>query len=208
MLVFGMIRKDENGQLFLPQKDRSYWQPESADTPLLYLAWGRRNFEEEYRPACRHQGWTAFLIQEGRPKITLNGKSINVSRGDLALIGPDCMFGWPSLVDNRCKFVLWMWRGLDAGEVTSSGFSILSPQRSYRESLISNHDLCRKEVQAMDGYSGDYLTACQMSFQVLVRRALESCADSDSYDLVERAAEWMDRHLDSKNPIARLCDYL
>ncbi len=208
--VMATASRTRKSQLFLPQKDRSYWQPDSANMPLQYLAWGRRNFEQEYLPACPHQGWTGLLIQEGRPKITLNGEVIHLTRGTLALIGPDCLFGWPSLAENRCKFILWMWHQLDAGplQAAPSGYSLVAPEKSYREALVLNHDLCRKEAQAMDDYSTDYLTACHLSFQVLLRRALENDTDRESNDTFARATEWIDEHLDSKNPIARLCDYL
>lgn len=179
---------------------------------LSYLAWGRRDFSQEFLPECLHEGWVCTIIEEGAPVMKIRGKDTRLGPRQLVLIGPDCPFGWPSLDNNTCKFVQWMWTEIDSEVVPglSSEQSVICdiPRGRYRP-LRENHDQCRREVLTPDSLSASYLNACQSQFEILLQRVLQSEEHADLVEVrLEQAKRWMRSHLDSKEPIARLCDYL
>ncbi|WP_308988104.1 AraC family transcriptional regulator [Roseibacillus persicicus] len=198
--------------LYLPRRDRSFWQAgEGKDWSLRYLAWGRREFSEENLPPCRHEGWVSLLIQEGHPEIIVRGEKIELPRGVLMLIGPECPFGWTRRQGSQCKFVLWMWDELRLGEQAGceeNGFQKFNLTKTRQEPFVRNHELCRREAVATDGLSEKYFESCRMGFEVLMQRLLEGDPEAPSQDRLEQAQDWILAHLDSKKPVARLCDYL
>lgn len=199
--------------LYLPTKDRSFWQVEAqSDLPLAYLAWGRRDFSCEFLPECLHEGWVCTLIEEGKPVMIIKGQRIELAPRQLVFIGPDCSFGWSSEKGSRCRFVQWMWKSLshdfDEGVSRDSCFIRNVPRGKYLP-LRENHTQCRREVLALDSQSPKYLHASRLVFEILVQRVLEKGGSGDLADArFQQAKQWMQTHLDSKEPIARLCDYL
>lgn len=199
--------------LYLPSRDRSHWQVKGEqELPLSYLAWGRRDFHQEFLPECLHAGWVCTIIEEGSPVMAIRGNDTSLAPRQLVLIGPDCPFGWPSRKGSTCKFVQWMWTKMDSEVVqqcSSDAFIIRDIPRGRYRPLRENHDQCRREVLSPDPLSGPYLDACQAQFEILLRRVLESEGHADLVEVrLQQATRWMQSHLDSKEPIARLCDYL
>ena len=84
----------ERRHLYLPARDRSFWTAEGEPLPLLYLAWGARDFHRQPIPVSRHEGWVCVLIEEGAPTMVVRRQAVRMPAGTLALIGPDCPFGW------------------------------------------------------------------------------------------------------------------
>ena len=81
--------------LYLPARDRPFWKADpAAAAPLLYLAWGARDFHRQPIPASRHEGWVCVLIEEGAPTMVVRRHAVRMPAGTLALVGPDCPFGW------------------------------------------------------------------------------------------------------------------
>ncbi|ADE53577.1 helix-turn-helix domain-containing protein [Coraliomargarita akajimensis] len=202
-------------RLYPPRKDRAHWQPDpGAGLPLMYLAWGRRDFSEEFLPECRHEGWVCTIIEEGNPVMVIQGVEVTLEPRQLVLIGPDCSFGWPSKEGSTCKFVQWMWQGPsgpDLAGISMDGFIISKLPRGKYQPLRDNHNQCRREVQMLghDKLSHNYLDACYRMFAILLERVLALSDSSDSAEeRVKLAQEWMRQHLESKEPVARLCDYL
>jgi AraC-like DNA-binding protein len=206
------MQKEDRKSLYLPRKDRSFWQAEEGkELALLYLAWGRRDFAQEYLPPCMHEGWVCVLIEEGRPEMLVRGERIQLRRGSLVLIGPDCPFGWLSVEGNCCKFLLWMWSDMKLGapnEPKPADFRVSNLSKSDCEPFFRNHQQCRSEAVASDGMSGKYFLGCKQIFEVILKRNLESASTADSDERFKLATEWVSRHLDSRKPVARLCDYL
>jgi AraC-like DNA-binding protein len=197
--------------LYLPSKDRSFWNGIGSRMPLLYLAWGRRNFKNDQIPISRHQGWIVCLIMEGNATLTLEKENIPVSKGNLILIGPDCASGWSSTKKGDCRIILWMWDELqDLNlKLLKDSYWLTSIPTKQREPYTQLHDTCRREVVAIDEHSKVFLTGCRMQIQSLIERSKKQ-PDNKELDSVRYkiALQWFTEHLDSKQPIARICDYL
>lgn len=200
-------------RLVLPARDRSFWKgfPDSG-LPLLYLAWGRRDFHTEQVPASRHEGWVCVCIEEGSPTILLGGRAVRLSRGQVVLIREECPFGWRQGERQDCRFLLWMWR-----RPLNDGFARLAPDAYAIEKIPSAqraiwpvlHGMCREEVLRLDGLSSGWLESCQRQIEVLLLRLRQSSREENpAAGRVDLALEWMRGHPESREPIARLCDFL
>jgi AraC-like DNA-binding protein len=205
------MRSDERRHLYLPARDRSFWKADDDHLPLQYLAWGARDFHRQPIPASRHEGWVCVLIEEGAPTMVVRRSDVRMPTGTLALIGPDCPFGWRGAGQSR--FRMWMWRdfgdALDRVDLRAS-YVTRALARHERPAFLHLHDLCRKEVLRASGPDARYLDGCRILFETTVQRELidRRGEAGDASDAVALARRWIDAHLDSREPIARLCDYL
>jgi AraC-like DNA-binding protein len=200
-------------RLYLPARDRSYWTAgESSDLPLLYLAWGARDFHREPVPTSRHEGWVCVLIEEGCPTMLVGRRSVSMPAGTLAVIGPDCPFGWRSAARGLARFRLWMWRSLTAAAANPALGSSYETRRLAprdRPPYLLLHDLCRREVLRAARPAAAYLEGCRILFDATLRRERPDSGESAAAsDPLTQARAWIDAHLDSREPVARLCDYL
>lgn len=203
----------ERRHLYLPARDRSFWKGEGDDLPLLYLAWGARDFHRQPIPASRHEGWVCVLIEEGAPTMTVRRQLVRMPAGTLTLIGPDCPFGWKGAASGHSRFRLWMWRSFAGPRApTDLRASYVSRQlpRHERQPFLQLHDLCRREVLRAPRPDPGYLEGCRILFETTITRELVDRDDRGGAgaDVVVLARAWMRAHLDSREPIARLCDYL
>jgi len=203
----------ERRHLYLPARDRSFWKAEDEALPLLYLAWGARDFHRQPIPASRHEGWVCVLIEEGAPTLVVRRQAVRMPTGTLALIGPDCPFGWKGAASGHSRFRMWMWRSF-AGTMggTDLGASYVSRllARHERQPFLQLHDLCRREVLRSAGPDPSYLEGCRILFATTIQRELLDRREQggDASDAVALARNWIAAHVDSHEPIARLCDYL
>lgn len=199
--------------LYLPKSDRSFWRcGGNFGSTLRYLAWGRRDFDEQPIPVSCHDGWVCAVIEEGSPTLRAASVSRKLTPGELALIGPDCAFGWKPSGAGTCRILLWMWSGFTTPALTGeprSGCRIRMLDRTGRKSFRLLHDLCRREVMRSEPSAG-YLEGCRMMFEETVRREVLHPAPTRRpvSELCGQAEAWMTAHLDSSEPVARLCDYL
>jgi len=203
----------ERRHLYLPARDRSFWKAEGDASPLLYLAWGARDFHRQPIPASRHEGWVCVLIEEGAPTMVVRRQAVRMPAGTLALVGPDCPFGWKGAASGHSKFRMWMWRsfGGSMGETDLRASCVSrSLARHERQPFLQLHDLCRREVLRAGGPDAPYLEGCHILFETTIQRELLARREQghDVPDAVALARDWMTAHLDSREPIARLCDYL
>lgn len=203
----------ERRHLYLPARDRSFWRAETAASPLLYLAWGSRDFHREPVPASRHEGWVCVLVEEGAPFMVIRKRAVRMPSGTLVLIGPDCPFGWRGSASGQSRFRLWMWRTVAASwpaAPLSSTFVSRQLARHERPPFLQLHDLCRREVLRGSDADATYLEGCRLLFDTMIRRAWrdDEARAGETVDLVSLARAWMMAHLDSREPVARLCDYL
>lgn len=199
--------------LYLPARDRSFWTAGDAPLPLLYLAWGTRDFHRQPIPESRHEGWVCVLIEEGAPTMVVRRQAVRMPAGTLALVGPECPFGWRGAASGASKFRMWMWRDFTgAADAARLKASIVSRAlaRHERQAFLQLHDLCRREVLRAAGPDAAYLEGCRILFDTTMRRELlaRPAERGDGADTVALARAWMRAHLDSREPIARLCDYL
>ncbi len=204
----------ERRHLYLPARDRSFWMaPPGGDLPLLYLAWGSRDFHRQPIPASRHEGWVCVVIEEGAPTMVVRRQAVRMPAGTLAVIGPDCPFGWKGVASGHARFRLWMWRTL-APCTEQSGlrgsYVARTLARHERQPFLHLHDICRREVLRGSGPDAAYLEGCRILFDTTIERELLDRRDdgAGATDVVALARAWIGAHLDSREPIARLCDYL
>ena len=199
--------------LYLPARDRSFWHAGTDDIPLLYLAWGARDFHRQPIPESRHEGWVCVLIEEGAPTMVVRRQNVRMPPGTLALIGPECPFGWKGAASGQSRFRMWMWRDLDGAVAQAElnrAYVTRVLARHERQPFVQLHDLCRREVLRAAGPEVAYLEGCRLLFDATIRRGLlDGRGDSEGLsDTVALARSWIQAHLDSREPIARLCDYL
>ncbi|MBA2356215.1 MAG: helix-turn-helix transcriptional regulator [Acidobacteria bacterium] len=200
--------------LYLPERDRSFWKADEVPAlPLLYLAWGSRDFNRRPIPVSRHQGWVCVLVEEGAPTMVVRRQEVTMPAGTLAVIGPECPFGWKGSATGSCRFLLWMWRevaGTLAGADLQAANLARRLARPERKPFVLLHDLCRREVLRSAGPGQAYLEGCRILFEATIQRELLETRDDSPgpSELVTLARHWIDAHLDSQAPIARLCDYL
>jgi len=202
--------------LYLPDPDRSYWQAApGTDDPLRYLAWGRRDFRRQEIPASTHEGWVCVVVLEGTPTVLLNNRPIRLGRGFFALARENCPIGWTQKHDGESRILVWMWRRTIHPELTaraddfSSTGKLPAPAIARPQSL---HDACRDDVLHPDRFSGAWQHGVQMQVEVLLLRNLlteaHPACPATSTRIVDEALAWMEAHLDSTEPIARLTDFL
>jgi AraC-like DNA-binding protein len=199
--------------LYLPAADRSYWQaPPRSDLPLLYLAWGRRDFAVQQIPASTHEGWVCAVVLEGSPTVLLDGRPQRLGPGHAVLAREDCPLGWQQ--DNRreTKLLVWMWRQpLHAAlAALPDGFSTTTKlPAAARAECERLHRACREDVLSPDRFSAGWLDGVQRQLEVLLLRHLRGLGKQPTPARTVRSAlDWMRQHLDSREPVARLCDYL
>jgi AraC-like DNA-binding protein len=200
-------------RLYLPARDRSFWTAADAPLPLLYLAWGTRDFHRQPIPVSRHEGWVCVLIEEGAPVMVVRRQVVRMPAGTLALVGPDCPFGWKGSGSGASKFRMWMWRDFTSAPQPADVRGTLVSRalaRHERQPFLQLHDLCRREVLRSAGPDATYLEGCRILFETTMQRELlaRSAEAGDGVDTVALARSWMRAHLESHEPIARLCDYL
>ncbi|HTV03430.1 MAG TPA: AraC family transcriptional regulator [Luteitalea sp.] len=203
----------ERRHLYLPARDRSFWKADDQTAlPLQYLAWGTRDFERQPIPVSRHEGWVCVLIEEGSPTMVVRKQAVRMPAGTIAVIGPECPFGWKGAASGTSRFRLWMWRTSAIGHVRpdlTSSYATRVLGRHDRKPFLLLHDLCRREVLRLSGPDASYLEGCRILFDAtLARDVLAPAASPEPSNLVSLARAWIDAHLDSREPIARLCDYL
>lgn len=199
--------------LYLPARDRSFWKSEgNPDFPLLYLAWGRRDFQGQGVPVSAHEGWVCVVIEEGTPTILLNRRATTLFADQVVFIREDCPFGWQQASQINCKFLLWMWRRPLHPEFSalpanaSAIHKITAAQRPLWKQL---HALCREEIFRQDNLSPRWLESCQQQIEIHLLRLLKPDPDENPADRrVALALNWMKQHPDSQEPVARVCDYL
>lgn len=194
----------------LPSRDRAHWWDETGKLPLCYLAWGARNYSSEAISSYRCGGWQYILVQSGNPIPPAEGALRSVQAGTLLVIGPDHAFGWRA---GRGKLLNWMWKRPVTPEVRMlppDSITSLSASDESISELEDIHAWCRKEVTSLDSFSPTALHGCQALLEALILRRMQPSADSIAPQArrLVLAQRWIAEHLDSQEPIARLCDYL
>ena len=199
--------------LYLPSPDRSYWQVPPNDTlPLLYLAWGRRNFHREGIPPSTHEGWICAVITEGAPTILLDGQAQSMAPGYVVVARENCALGWRQEHGRDARILVWMWRKPHSPEFSArpSDFSVTGKLPAVAVAELDRlHRACRDDVLHADRFTPRSLQAVQCQLEVILLRNLGVTPDgNDRARLVATGLAWMKQHLNSTEPVARLCDFL
>ena len=200
---------DSSRAIILPPSDRAHWQAPLGDTgPLQYLAWGTRQFGLSPIARRRHEGWVYALVEEGGPTLVRENRSDPIPAGALVVIGPDCAFGWHDELARPCKLLVWMWRQPAHGPLArlpAGAFFRHALQPDEFAELRHLHAATRGEVHRDDAHSSAALTGLQALLETRIARL----GDRDPQeDVISRALRWIETHLTTRQPLARLADFL
>ncbi len=200
-------------RLVLPPPGFPHWLPE-GDPPggLLYLAWGRRQFGQHPIESTRHDGWIYAAIRSGSPRILLERDSRLLNAGDIVLIGPDAIVGWTDQSNATADIIVWVWRRPpEHGKPLNRNFVWTGRTTTESLELLARlHALTRREIKLPDELSDRFLGSIQAQLDVAFLRAQPGRPS----DLTARearlrlASEWMIRHLNLRDPLRGLADYL
>jgi AraC family transcriptional regulator of arabinose operon len=207
-----MLRDFHRQYLQLPPKDRPYWRaPEASSLPLLYLAWGSRQFGVAPIFPSSHAGWVCAVILKGSPTLVYGKKKRRVASPQLFLFGPDVAYGWTDESRQTSRLLIWMWRKpqnrqipeLERGSLRQSSVSAAD-----QKILLEIHALCRRETELLDAHSPGALAGLQGMLEATLARMLAEKPAHSAKKAIARAQQWLDQHADSRQPLARLADYL
>lgn len=198
--------------LQLPPGDRAHWCPaQPGSGPLLYLAWGARHYGAAPVATTLHTGWIYVVVEKGRPQLARENAREPVPAPSLLLIGPDCASGWIDEPGSASRLLVWMWRRPRHPELARLARDTclrLPLAAESRGRLAELHALTRSEAQHEDADSRRALSGLQLALEAQVVRLLRPAVGQDERVAVTRAQQWLVRHLDSHQPLARLADYL
>ena len=111
-----------------------------------------------------------------------------------------------------CRFLLWMWHKTIQQDLTllpSEFFGVYWVSTCRRPVLLQLHTMCREEILHLHSLSRLWLGGCQSLLETFILRLLEPPPERDSSaQRIQLAIDWMQKHLESQEPVGRLCDYL
>ena len=198
--------------LQLPPLDCAYWRaPADCEWALQYLAWGARHYGASPIAETRHEGWVYAIVEAGNPTLTHDGKSQRIEAPTLVIIGPDCAFGWRDQPRCTSKLLVWMWRQpvhAAFGELRRNALVRYKLTAGEQEDLRCLHATTRQEAHRHDAHSAAALWALQSLIETRIVRMTEGWHESAREELGERALSWVESHLASRQPLARLADFL
>lgn len=198
-------------KLTLPPKDRAHWCPPKALTgPLLYLAWGARQYGLSPIPISSHEGWTYVIVEAGTPVLVCEQQRKRLSPGTLLVIGPECAFGWEDEGRRSSRLFVSVWREPGQAalrDLPSDGLAAFALSPSQAADLEALQLLCVKEAHRQENVSASVFGALQILIETLIVR-FKSETEDDPDGLMRRAVGWIESHLATHQPLARLSDYL
>lgn len=196
----------------MPPSDDAYWRaPAESAGPLRYLAWGTRQLGSAPIRESKHEGWVYTLIETGCPTLVREGRRERIAAPVLVLIGPDCAFGWSDDSGGASKLLVWMWRQpVHAGlvRVRRDAFARYALAAGADGELRQLHALSRGEIYRGDAHSEAALAGLQVLLETCIVRISEGRTADPREEIVERALHWIEAHLATRQPLARLADFL
>jgi AraC family transcriptional regulator of arabinose operon len=130
----------------------------------------------------------------------------------MVFLREDCPFGWDHGAGQGCRLLLWMWRRpllAPLAQHPPDSHSIHRIPVDQRPVWNQLHRMCRDEILLGDKLSPVWLESCQRQIEVLLLRLIECPTDvSPAARRVALALDWMQQHVESREPVSRLCDFL
>lgn len=196
-----------------PNPRRSRWfLPTSVNWDLRYLGWGSRFYSVNPTPTKRAQGWSCIVVKTGSPALTLEGRKLTTTAGNVFVFGPECAHGWIDHPGERSEFLVWIWKSPPRSPQCRPASDrylkeTLTPAALRRVEQL--HAACRQEISFPDGSTPLALESLRLQLEVMLARLKQPAppALSDKRR-VEEAIRWMEQNLTSRRPITFLCDYL
>lgn len=129
----------------------------------------------------------------------------------LLILGPDCAFGWQDEGARSCRLLVSGWSSSQHPALARLPANAATRFRVFPAELADVqrlHDLCRAETHRHDEQSLNALTALQALVEVQLVRISENKHDETGDEFVDQALNWIATHLATRQPLARLADYL
>ncbi len=181
----------------------------ASESPLLYLAWGVRG--EDGAAAPWRGGWNYLVIEAGAATLTSASRQIRLTAPALVLVGPDCELTWEDTSTEPGKHLAWAWARpahSTLGQLRRDAFSHYTLTVIDLAEFRQLHVSSRNEVHRGDIHSGTALTGLQFLLEARIARIVESGSGDRNNEVVDRALGWIQTHVATRQPLARLADFL
>lgn len=171
-----------------------------------------RSARSEGPPATSTRGsWNYVVIEAGSVQIQQGTSSQVLTVPALVVIGPDPAVTWRHEPADPVKHLGWVWAQPAhpaLGQLrrdTCAHYTLASEDLAELRQL---HAASRNEVHRGDLHSAQALTGLQFLLETRIARIIESGSAGRSDEVVERALGWIQSHVATRQPLARLADFL
>ncbi|MFA6960458.1 MAG: AraC family transcriptional regulator [Opitutaceae bacterium] len=192
-----------------PPPGRPCWVSH-GDLPLLYLGWGKRDFERY--PLKKHYdiGTSFYLVLKGDLVLSEAGVEHRLTAPSACIIDKECLSGVTSGHSASVEILVWVWRDLphlDELKTVPGGVRKLRLRPESLPRILELHRHCRDEVARTDASVHLTLAALRTLVEVELSRA-SGATQADEARQWELVREWISANLAIHAPIPALCDYL
>jgi hypothetical protein len=185
------------------------WQGDE-ESPLVYLAWGERDYNRFPIPIHSNPGWTYWLLIQGEVLVETSQEKVLISSGSGLTCGPDCAFGFPRQQSPDTRVAVWIWR--DAPSCLKEPDPRSLQPVHFREEQVSLledlHAQTRLEIFQPQPHSHAALEHLRGLMEIQFARAMDSENTSEEEILFQRARQWMLEHLADRAAMQDLAHYL
>jgi len=207
-----MVTNPPLRRLLLPPKGRPHWlSVQESAFDLGYLSWGYRWYGESPIEPSLHEGWHYFVVLEGGPVLLVSGRKVRTGPGRVCIAHPDCPVGHRDEPGRRCRMLTWIWRTAPAHSALRpppGGFLRLRLTRDQLRRLERLHAVCVQAVALASERSILELRAARLDLDLCLLEARERRWAADNDFRFDLAVEYLRHHLDERQPVERLCEYL
>ena len=185
------------------------WQG-SESTPLVYLAWGRRDYYRFPIPVHSNPGWTFWALLEGEALVTMSQSCQSFQAYSGFIAGPDCAFGFLRQSYSDVRVLVWIWKDPPVG-IEASETAVLQPVHFRKEQARMLEDLhlqTRMEIFQPQRHTEIALEHLRGLVAIQFARAKEMKASDAAQILLARAQQWMLEHVTQRARMEDLAQYL
>ncbi|HZZ57576.1 MAG TPA: AraC family transcriptional regulator [Opitutaceae bacterium] len=182
-----------------------------SPSELGYLSWGRRYYGEPPLPPRTHEGWHYFVVLQGTPILTMNGKEIETPPRLVSIGDPECALGHSDRPGRSCQMLTWIWR-------SPPSHSALRPPRggalrlelgaAQVRRLQQLHRQCREAVADPNERGLLQLRAARLLIDLTLLQAREHHGEPDDATRIALAIEYLRHHVADASAVTQLCEYL
>ncbi len=194
------------------QVDQACWRaPDNGVGPLQFLTWGGRYFGGMASAHSASTGWTYVVVEAGSGTLAAGGRTEQVRGPALVLLGPECKAAWRDASSQVNKHLVWIWRRPVHAVMTGlrrDSFVHYPLEVADAHELRHLHAQCRSEAFRGDLHSEAALGGLQSLLEARIARISEGSTGDPRKETIERALQWIETHVSSRQPLARLADFL
>lgn len=196
-------------ELIPPPDPFPTWQA-SGGGPLVYLAWGSRDYARFPIPIHSNPGWTYWMLLHGKARVETPTSSRTFTTGSGFHSGPACAFGFPPQPSASVRVAVWIWNG-PPHCLADPDPSVLHPV-TFRDEQIQIleglHSQTRMEIFQTRLHCQEALTHLRGLVEIQFARAADMAEAGAEEILFHRARQWMFEHLEHRASMQDLAAYL